>query len=356
MLVAAAIATMLAAQPRRLVADYGYWSKSDTPSYSAAQVPYDRLTDIIHVGVSLDPSGDGTLDVPTGFLEPELIRRAHAAGVKVMILVGGGSELFDDVANSPQARTRFASAMRDFEDAHGYDGVDIDWEYPQGVREGQDFAALVTALRLAFPAPQYLLSADVAAIPYQVDADYDFCASLPQLDFINDMTYDMAGPWTTSAQINSPILPDPHDPRPDGSVKRSIDLMEMTYGVPPAMIDVGNPFYGYRYSTVEDLYDPCKCEGEAAYELYGPYIKPRIDAAGWKREMDWATGNPYLLYGTRKQPGFITYDDAASTYRRSTYALWTRGVGGIFMWSLDADYDGKSQDLFDAMAAAFAKR
>jgi GH18 family chitinase len=47
--------------------------------------------------------------------------------------------------------------------------------------------------------------------------------------------------------------------------------------------------------------------------------------------------------------GYITYDDAFSTYYRTSYSDWTRGLGGMFMWSLDADYDGQSQDLLDAM-------
>ena len=340
---------------RRFVADYGYWSKYQHPAYSAAQVPYARLTHIIHAGIALREAGDGSITVPRGFLEPQLVQRAHAAGVKVMVLVGGSAGLFAEVAESSSARARFAAAMRAFADAHGYDGVDIDWEYPQGARQGSAFALLVACLRRSLPSGRFALSADVAAIPSQVGADYDFADSLTQLDFINDMTYDMAGPWTSSAQINSPILPDPHDPSPDGSVKRSIDLLEGEYGVPAAMIDVGNPFYGYRYTTVDDLYDPCRCTGQASYQLYGTYIKPRIGALGWQREMDWKTGNPYLLYGPGEN-GFITYDDANSTYARSAYALWVRGVGGIFMWSLDADYDGRSQDLFDAMSAAFERR
>jgi GH18 family chitinase len=48
------------------------------------------------------------------------------------------------------------------------------------------------------------------------------------------------------------------------------------------------------------------------------------------------------------RPGFITYDDAFSTYYRTWYSDWQRGLGGTFMWSLDADYDGYSQDLLDA--------
>jgi GH18 family chitinase len=50
--------------------------------------------------------------------------------------------------------------------------------------------------------------------------------------------------------------------------------------------------------------------------------------------------------------GYITYDDAVSTYLRVSYVDWTRGLGGTFMWSLDADYDGHSQDLLDAMYQA----
>ena len=54
--------------------------------------------------------------------------------------------------------------------------------------------------------------------------------------------------------------------------------------------------------------------------------------------------------------GYITYDDAVSTYLRVWYSDWKRGLGGTFMWSLDADYDGHSQDLLDAMYAATVRR
>jgi GH18 family chitinase len=52
---------------------------------------------------------------------------------------------------------------------------------------------------------------------------------------------------------------------------------------------------------------------------------------------------------TDGKPGFITYDDPFSTFYRVAYSVWGRGLGGSFMWSLDADYDGTSQDLLEAM-------
>jgi GH18 family chitinase len=55
------------------------------------------------------------------------------------------------------------------------------------------------------------------------------------------------------------------------------------------------------------------------------------------------------------QPRFISYDDPQSTVVKVNYILGERGFGGVFMWSLDADYDGSSQDLLDAMYGAFQK-
>ncbi|MGC2259749.1 MAG: hypothetical protein WA594_15680, partial [Candidatus Sulfotelmatobacter sp.] len=73
--------------PKRLVGDYGYWTRTQVPPYSAAQIPYHKLTHINHSGVSFN--ADGSLTVPTGFLEPKLISMAHASGVKVLLLIGG---------------------------------------------------------------------------------------------------------------------------------------------------------------------------------------------------------------------------------------------------------------------------
>ena len=73
--------------PKRLVADYGYWSRTQTPPYSSAQIPFNKLTHINHAGVGFDAGGN--LSVPTGFLEPELLTKAHNHGIKVMLLLGG---------------------------------------------------------------------------------------------------------------------------------------------------------------------------------------------------------------------------------------------------------------------------
>ncbi|MFZ0759633.1 MAG: hypothetical protein WAM69_06735, partial [Candidatus Sulfotelmatobacter sp.] len=71
---------------------------------------------------------------------------------------------------------------------------------------------------------------------------------------------------------------------------------------------------------------------------------------GWQTYYDPIALVPYMLRSGEN--GFITYDDPVSTYLRVAYSDWMLGLGGTFMWSLDADYDGHSQDLLDAMYRA----
>ena len=72
---------------KRLLGYYPEWSKYNTPPYTAAQIPYSKLTHISHAFVLLAYKADGTLQVPSGMIEPALISKAHAAGVKVLVSI-----------------------------------------------------------------------------------------------------------------------------------------------------------------------------------------------------------------------------------------------------------------------------
>jgi len=126
---------------------------------------------------------------------------------------------------------------------------------------------------------------------------------------------------------------------------------------------MGTPFYGYFYTNISQLFEPCPndpktpdgfCDGTVVTVNYGPNIKPRIDKKGWQRYYDPVALVPYLVKADGSN-GYITYDDEFSTYTRVYYSDWVLGLGGTFMWSLDADYDGHSQDLLNAMYQATMK-
>ena len=170
------------------------------------------------------------------------------------------------------------------------------------------------------------------------------------------MMYDCAGPWTQYGQLNSAIFPDPNNPQPGecepgGSVKEAADIYIDRLHIPALKLNMGTPFYGYEYQTVTALFGPCAnldCSNTTPSLNYGTDIKPLINRKGWATFYDPISLVPYMLRADGS-PGYITYDDPFSTYYRVWYSAWYRGLGGTFLWSLDADFDGHSQDLLDAM-------
>lgn len=346
------------AAERRLLAYYTPGARSSNPSYSAANIPFDQLTHIAHAFLGIN--NNGSLVIAPDLLEPELITKAHAAGVKVMISLGGDTKPFVATAADPAARAQLAKNLRDFVDQNGYDGVDVDWEYPDGLQERSNCNLLMLAMRKELPSPRYLLSMAIPGDPSRPDqGSYDLIALSQILDFINVMTYDFHGPWSSHAGHNSPLFLNPKDPGHNhDSLKASIDLFVDYFHVPAEKLNIGTGFYGYEFTTVRDLWDKCDCAKTTFSRSYGTYIKPRISQMGWKRYFDEAAQAPYLLRESRSEPGFITYDDPESTARKVEYALGTRGVGGFFTWALGghySDYDGHSQDLMTAMHSAFEK-
>jgi len=338
--------------PKRIVADYGYWSKYQNPAYSHAQIPYHKLTHINHAGVSFDAAGN--LSVPDGFIEPELNNRAHAAGVKVMLLLGGD---FYGLETSGAVKT-LVDNLAAFTRQYRYDGFDIDWEYPETTADRNLLVKLMKMLRESNS--DYTLSVDVA--PWG-GYGYDLKHLQLSLDYFNIMMYDCAGPWTAYGQLNSPIFWDTHDPapwecQPGGSVYDTANIFLKQ--VPGAQLNMGTPFYGYRYTNINQLFGLCPnaaytpdgaCDNTVVSVNYGPDLKHRINKDGWYTLYDPIALVPYMLKKDGSD-GYITYDDPVSTYLRVWYSDWDRGLGGTFMWSLDADYDGHSQDLLDAMYAA----
>jgi chitinase len=343
--------------PKRLLGYYTAWSKYNTPPYSADQIPYSKLTHISHAFLLLASKADGSIQIPSGTIEPALIRKAHAAGVKVLISIGGGDGIqgprFNKMAASETTRQTFVKAVHDFLLNFGYDGVDIDWEVPNAP-DMANCTTLMQELRNALPSP-WLISMATPSDPRSWGQGFDIPALAPLVDFMNVMTYDYYGSWSGATGHVSPLYQSPSDPSQVGSVKTSMDLYANIYGVPLAQLNIGTPFYGYEFDGTDQLWAQCSTCASSS-QNYAPYIKGLVNQQGWTRNFDSVAVAPYLTNPSIQNlnvPGFITYDDMSTTARKTTYVTKTRGFGGVFMWELSGDYDGTSQDLFNALYNAW---
>jgi chitinase len=173
-----------------------FWVTAYYPGYRqsampASQVDFTAVTHVIHF--ALLPNTNGTLNSSANTIttanSSDLVTRAHAAGKKVLICVGGAGSSFAAATTSANL-TKFTTNLIAFMTSRGYDGIDVDWE-PIANAETNQFTTFVTGLRTRLDAvtPRPLLTAAVATQPALIGS------LQAQFDQINIMTYDMSGTW-----------------------------------------------------------------------------------------------------------------------------------------------------------------
>ncbi|KAA2240419.1 T9SS type A sorting domain-containing protein [Chitinophaga agrisoli] len=159
-------------------------------------VQYTKLTHINYAFIL--PNTNGTLQgLPDPGRLQTIVSRGHAAGVKVMISVGGWNNGndggFHGLAANSGSRTTFVNALVNLVNQYNLDGVDIDWEYPDpNTQSANDYVTLMTQLSTAMHSRSKLLTAAIVA---QGGTGGGILSSVfPVVDFLNIMAYDADGP------------------------------------------------------------------------------------------------------------------------------------------------------------------
>jgi chitinase len=283
-----------------------------------------------------------------------------------MISIGGWTwSTYFSAAAEPQNRAAFVQSCIDqyirgnlpgaaSNAAAGvFDGIDIDWEYPDnpgnGNAYGQQDTANFTGLLAEFRSQFNTLSK-------QTGKSYLLSASLPSgqdkyknlqlnqigrsLDWGDVMTYDMHGPWSATgpADFNAPLFCDPRDssPAPDNTycINRTV-LDYVKAGFPPNKLVLGIPFYGHGWTNVPNVkhglfqssstMEPASLgAGTANYNQLAPLNMTRY----W----DPLAQASWYYDGTN----FWSFDDPSSIAIKMDYVkIW--GLGGAMVWSLDGD-------------------
>ena len=294
-----------------------------------------------------------------------LIRSLKAAHphLRALISIGGwAAEGFSDAALTTDSRERFADSAVAFMLQHGFDGIDLDWEYPgstlAGIRarpeDRENFTELLRVLRHKLDArsaldgrgdrARYLLSIATGAAPAHL-AGVDISAVAPLLDFIGLMTYDLYNGWSTCAGHHANLFCSALDPAGDSAAKAVQLFLEA--GAPASKLLVGAAFYGRGMSGVgtesNGLMQPSTV-GSNFTRTYDELLNALQGSTQWTRHWDEQAQAPFLYDGA----SFISYDDEESLRSKARYVR-EQGLGGAMFWEYS---NNRSGELLRALAAA----
>ncbi|MCO7223296.1 glycosyl hydrolase family 18 protein [Pleionea sp. CnH1-48] len=258
--------------------------------------------------------------------------------IKVLYSFGGWtySGGFAQAAKNPQA---FAQSCYDlvFDSRWSdvFDGIDIDWEYPNACGLSCDnsgpqaFAKVMAALRAKFG--DKLVTAAVPAGADKIAAT-DYGAAAQHMDFINVMTYDFFGAWSKNgptaphSALNSfPSIP---------TIGYHSDAAIQAYkaqGVPANKIVLGIGFYGRGWSGVTQK-EP---GGTASGPAPGTYEQGIEDYKVLKNTCPSngkVGGTAFAHCGTN----WYSYDTPETILTKMNYVK-SQGLGGAFFWELNGD-------------------
>ncbi|MDY6793730.1 MAG: glycosyl hydrolase family 18 protein [Actinomycetota bacterium] len=362
--------------------------------FHVSDIPAELLTHINYAFANISEEGECVLGDPyadidkyyTGdswdegslrgnFHQLQLLKERYPH-IRTLISVGGWtwSGRFSDVALTAESRQRFASSCVEFITEYGFDGVDIDWEYPVGgglagnaarPEDKVNYTLLLKELRAQLDARgdvdgrHYLLTiAAPAGEGHFNNIELEKIHSY--LDWINLMTYDFHGGWDSMTNFNSPLYPHPEDPSSE-YVKTvfNVDYAVHGYlaaGVPAGKLVMGVPFYGRGWSGVPDvnggLFQQAGGVPQGTWESgMFDYVDLEANYIGKGYTRYWSEDSKVPWLYNPATGIMISYDDPESLGLKAEYVR-NNQLGGVMIWELSSDDTGGN--LLDSLVRHLA--
>ncbi|KAG5953969.1 Chitinase 1 [Claviceps sorghi] len=273
-----------------------------------------------------------------------LLKKANRK-LKVILSIGGWtwSTNFPAVASSSATRLRFAKSAVAFMKDWGFDGIDVDWEYPADDIQATNMVRLLRTIRAeldaysATSAPGYHFQLSIAAPAGPENYRKLHMASLGEiLDYVNVMAYDFAGSWSNYSGHDANLYSDPGNP---GATPFNVDDAVEAYiqgGVPAQKIVLGMPIYGRSFQNTDGLGKPYSGIGSGSWEN-GVWDYKVLPKAGATVKYDSVAKGYYSYDNGRKE--LISFDTPSMIKQKVRY-LRQKGMGGSMFWEVSADRKG----------------
>lgn len=335
--------------------------------FSPADMPFRDLTHIIYAFARTDPeSGEVSLSDPYADLEMPLrlangainelnVMKRQNRKLFVLLSIGGWSYSSDLTAafSTPAGRERFASSAVRLVELYHFDGLDVDWEFPEDDAQADQYLDVLVrlkegldalALRLGLRRNQFQLT---IAAPASIDTIR--LLRLREMDrylsFWNVMTYDLAGNWSSTTEYHSSLYPGPgSSPGADNVVQAYVRS-----GIPSTKLLLGMPLYGRSFNHTPGLGAPFDGVVPAKPEN-GMHNVRDLPLPHCPEAVDLDRVSAYCKNGSV----FVGYDNAITARYKAIYALQNR-LGGGMWWEASQDRPG-DESLIKAFMDTFGRQ
>ncbi len=300
-----------------------YWNLTMSTGFDVT-----GLTTIAYFSIGVNPNG--TLDESgsgwDGYQSQDLanlVTRAHAAGVRVVLTVNCFDQsALDQLTSSPTAPATLSTALLQAVEAKNLDGVNLDFE-GEGSSDQVGLTNLVTKVSNALHGanPHYQVTMDTyASSAGDPNGFYDIPALAPAVDGFFVMAY----------QLNLEGSPTPASPLTSSMFSDLTTAQQYAAAVAPGKVIMGLPYYGYNWPTNNGTM-AAQATGGATPVTYG-----QIVAGGYPTYWDPVTDTAWTSYQVGGQWYEDYYEDPQSLYM-ATELSQSFGLAGVGIWALGMD-------------------
>lgn len=221
-------------------------------------------------------------------------------GAKAKVRIGASSGQWKAMVADETARTAFAKNIKKVLRQNKLDGIDLDFEWAENVKEYEDYSLAILKMREVL-GDKYILSVSLHPVSYKISKE-----AIAAVDFISLQCY---GP----SPVRFPVE------------KYCSDIqMVLKYGIPKEKLVAGVPFYGVTKDNSK------KTEAYFSFVQNGLITSPAENEVNYKGEV-------YVF-------------DGQDNIRVKTRYAKEKGLKGMMSWDLATDLPlDNSQSLLKAM-------
>ncbi|TRM60993.1 glycoside hydrolase family 18 protein [Schizophyllum amplum] len=359
--------TMLGRQDAGLVnfAYYVNWAiYAGLGNFMPTDIVPDHLTHILYSFADIDPAtghltlsdewadeqitfdGDDTTEAGTnlyGCLKQMYKMKLAKRSLKVLLSVGGytwSQEGHFGFVTNDAARAQFVTDAVQLIEDYGFDGIDLDFEFPANADEGTGYGKLFTELRAAFDTLQ---TTKGDAEPYQLTvavssgaanyANLDVPTMDAALSYWNLMAYDYSGAWLDFVANQANVIPDGVN---NVSTKQALDWYAGAGATTNKMV-LGIPIYGRGFEETDGLGATYNGVGAGTTDP-GVWAYKNLPFAGAEVFENTTSISSYSYDSAKRE--WISYDTPAISAAKGQYAA-DNGLAGTMFWELSTDKVGE---------------